>query len=147
MVYDNSKRKVIIGSIVAVVFLLVMIIGATYAYFSINVSGDKTSTSINIETGSADYVAIKQGISNLHINLSVSDMSSSSNMSEFYATNIEDESYKTSKSDGTLEFAKIEMSSKEDLKDNCTFDVVLTIDTKENSMGKVLQNGDAVFYV
>ncbi len=147
MVYDNSKRKVIIGSIVAVVFLLVMIIGATYAYFSINVSGDKTSTSINIETGSADYVAIKQGISNLHINLSVSDMSSSSNINEFYATNVESEKYKTSRNDGILEFAKIEMSSKEDLKDNCTFDVVLTIDTKENSMGRVLQNGDAEFYV
>ncbi len=144
---EENKRKILIGSIVAVVVLIAMIVGATYAFYTLNVTDSETNTNINIETGSANVVSIEQGVENIHINLSVTDMASNSTNKEYYATDRTEENYKTNQSDGTLELAKVTMSSKGEETENCTATMTITMETQENSMGRELKNGDSELYI
>ncbi len=56
---DKSKKKIIIGSIIAIVFLLILVTGATYAFFSLDVINSQTETNVNVTTGKLNNVAIK----------------------------------------------------------------------------------------
>ncbi len=142
---EENRKKTLIGSIIGVVTLVIVVVGATYAFFSLNVSGDATNTNINIETGSADAVSIEPGVKNMHINLAVSDMASNSPLKAYYATDVLSEKYKTDIEAGTLTFATITSTNKEE--SNCTAKVTITMDTSTDSMGKVLQEGDAEVYI
>ncbi len=141
---NKNNKKVLIGSLVAVITLVIAVVGATYAFFSLNVSGDATNTNVDIETGNADVVSIKQGVNNMHINLSVSDMAKDSSNKEYYATDTED-NYKLTEEDGTLTFATVTGTNKE--ASDCTAKVTITMDTSTNSMGKALQKGDTELYI
>ncbi len=141
---EENKSKLLIGTLVAVITLLVVVIGATYAFFSLNVSGDTTNINVDIETGNADVVTIQQGAENIHINLAVSDMTENNPNKVYYATNTDD-NYKLTEEDGTLTFATITGTNKE--KSDCTAKVTITMDTSKDSMGKALQKGDAILYI
>ncbi len=141
---EENKSKLLIGTLVAVITLVIAVVGATYAFFSLNVSGDTTNTNVDIETGTADVVTIEQGAENIHINLAVSDMTEDNPNKEYYATDTED-NYKLSEEDGTLTFATITGTNKE--ASDCTAKVTITMDTSNDSMGKVLQKGDAILYI
>ncbi len=47
---ENNRGQSIFLSVVGIATLLVAIVGATFAYFSISVSGNETASSINITT-------------------------------------------------------------------------------------------------
>ncbi len=141
---EENKSKLLIGTLVAVITLVIAVVGATYAFFSLNVSGDTTNTNVDIETGTADVVTIEQGAENIHINLAVSDMTEDNPNKAYYATDTED-NYKLSEEEGTLTFATITGTNKE--ASDCTAKVTITMDTGNDSMGKVLQEGDAILYI
>ncbi len=141
---EENKSKIFIGTLVAIITLLVAVVGATYAFFSLNVSGDTTSTNVDIETGTADIVSIQQGAENIHINLEVSDMAENNPNKAYYATDTED-NYKLTEREGTLTFATITGTNKE--ASDCTAKVTITMDTSNDSMGKALQKGDAILYI
>ncbi len=141
---EENKKKILIGSIIGVVTLVIAVVGATYAFFSLNVSGDTTNTNVDIETGTADVVTIEQGAENIHINLTVSDMAENNPNKEYYATDTED-NYKLSEEEGTLTFATITGTNKE--ASDCTAKVTITMDTSDDSMGRVLQKGDTILYI
>ncbi len=141
---EENKSKILIGTLVAVITLVIAVVGATYAFFSLNVSGDTTNTNVDIETGNADVVSIEQGVNNMHINLTVSDMAKDSPNKAYYATDTE-ENYKLSEEEGTLTFATITGTNKE--ASDCTAKVTITMDTSNDSMGKVLKKGDAILYI
>ncbi len=142
---EENRKKILIGSIIGVVTLVIVVVGATYAFFSLNVSGDTTNTNVDIETGSADVVSIKQGVESMHINLSVPDMASDKEKREHFATDVPGENYKTDVQSGTLTLATITGTNKE--ASDCTAKVTITMDTSEESMGRVLQKGDAKLYI
>ncbi len=141
---EENRKKILIGSIVAVITLVIVVAGATYAFFSLNVSGDATNTNVDIETGSADLVSIQKGAENMHINLSVSDMAKNNPNKAYYATDTED-NYKLTESDGTLTFATVAGTNKEE--SDCTAKVTITMDISKDSMGEVLTSGDATLHL
>ncbi len=141
---EENRKKILIGSIIGVVTLVIAVVGATYAFFSLNVSGDTTNTNVDIETGNADVVTIEQGINAMHINLAVSDMAKDNPNKAYYATNTDD-NYKLNEGDGTLTFATITGTNKE--ASDCTAKVTITMDTSDDSMGKALQKGDTILYI
>ncbi len=142
---EENRKKILIGSIIGVVTLVIVVVGATYAFFSLNVSGDVTNTNVDIETGNADVVTIEQGAENMHINLAVSDMAEDNPNKAYYATTVDSENYKLNEGDGTLTFATVTGTNKES--SDCTAKVTITMDTSNDSMGKVLQKGDAILYI
>ncbi len=81
----------------------------------------------------------------MHINLTVSDMAKNNPNKAYYATTVDSENYKLTEEDGTLTFATITRTNKE--ASDCTAKVTITMDTNEDSMGKVLQKGDAILYI
>ena len=140
------QNKEIMKRIVPVlVLMLVLIIGSTYAYFSINVSGGKTNTSISIETGKLNSIAITNKIPNIHINLKASDMSSTSLVKEFYATDKENLPYETY-NNRILNIAEISVVGNIEVKNFCTADVTVAF-TEGDSMGDVLLEGDSELYI
>ncbi len=141
---EENRKKILIGSIIAVITLVIVVAGATYAFFSLNVSGDTTNTNVDIETGNADVVTIEQGAENIHINLAVSDMAKDNPNKAYYATDTDD-NYKLTVKDGTLTFATITGTNKE--ASDCTAKVTITMDTSNDSMGKVLKNNDAILHL
>ncbi len=141
---EENRKKILIGSIIGVITLVIAVVGATYAFFSLNVSGDTTSTNVDIETGNADVVTIEQGAENIHINLAVSDMAENNPNKAYYATDTDD-NYKLTEEDGTLTFATITGSNKE--ASDCTAKVTITMDTSNDSMGEALKNNDAILHL
>ncbi len=141
---EENKSKIFIGTLVAVITLVIAVMGATFAFFSLNVSGDTTNTNVDIEAGNADVVTIEQGVENIHINLAVSDMAENNPNKAYYATT-EEEDYKLNEGEGTLTFATIKGTNKE--ASDCTAKVTITMDTSDDSMGKALQKGDAILYI
>ncbi len=142
---EENRKKILIGGIIGVVTLIIVVVGATYAFFSLNVSGDTINTNVDIETGNADVVSIEPGEENMHINLAVSDMAKDSPNKAYYATTVEEEDYKLNEGEGTLTFATITGTNKEE--NGCTAKVTITMDTSDNSMGKVLKNNDAILHL
>ena len=140
------QNKEIMKRIVPVlVLMLILVIGSTYAYFSINVSGGKTSTSISVETGNLNSIAITNKIPNIHINLKASDMSSTSLVTEFYATDKENLPYETY-NNRILNIAEISVVGNIEVKNFCTADVTVAF-TEGDSMGDVLLEGDSELYI
>jgi hypothetical protein len=58
---ENNKRQTIFMSIIGVATLLVAVIGATFAYFTIQVSGNNTASSIKITTADVAAVTFTDG--------------------------------------------------------------------------------------
>ena len=140
------QNKEIMKRIVPVlVLMLVLIIGSTYAYFSINVSGGKTSTSISVETGNLNSIAITNKIPNIHINLTSKDMSSTSLVTEFYATDKKEEPY-TNEANKMLNIAEITVVGDIEVKNFCTANVTVAF-TEGDSMGDVLLEDDSELYI
>lgn len=58
---ENQRGQSIFLSVVGVATLLVAIVGATFAYFSITVQGNETASSINVQTAIAGNVIFTDG--------------------------------------------------------------------------------------
>ncbi len=145
MVEENNKKKVIISTILVGIFLLVLLIGATYAYFSIDMGSSSTSTKISIETGKLNSIAITNKIPNIHINLTASDMSSTSTIKEFYATDNKDLPYET-EANKMLDIAEISVVGNVDVRNFCSADVIVSL-TEGDTMGTFLQPNDSELYI
>ena len=77
----KKENKVII----ILVFVLLLIIGGTYAYFSINASNDKTGAKVTGKAGSLGNPTLKINTSKLYLNLDANLMSEANAGKTYYA--------------------------------------------------------------
>jgi len=89
---EKNNKKVIISTIIAVVFLVTLIVSATYAYFnaSNNASG---TTNLDATTETIGNVVVTNPTENLYLKLSASDMQESNKGNSYFATNDSNKNY------------------------------------------------------
>jgi len=89
-----DNKKTIIASIIGVALLVVLVVGATFAYFTTAVTNDDGETLVTGKTDAIGSIALTNPTSNLHITLSALDMAQS-NLGAYYATNDSTKNYDT----------------------------------------------------
>lgn len=80
-----DKKNTMILTIVAVATLLVAVIGASFAYFSLSVGGT-ASTTANVTTASPGNITIDGTEETISLHVTASDMSLANAGSTYYAT-------------------------------------------------------------
>ncbi len=142
---DKSKKKIIIGSIIAIVFLLVLITGATYAFFSINVSNGSTSTNINVNMGKLNNIAIKGTENNtLHIKVSSEDMKLASKGTSYYATTDTSKNYLKESEDHVINIANLLVEGEMTPTNICTAKLKVEMN---GELKDFLQDGDTLLHI
>ncbi len=118
---SNDKKKQKLSLLIGIVTLLVLVLGATYAYFQINTNNESSNTNITGSTPTNSLVTLKSGTDNLHLNLSAGDMAQANATKEYYATDVKDKSYEENEENGTKTIAEIELTGGEETtKYSCT---------------------------
>ena len=144
---SNNKNKLIASSIIAVTFLLMLIVGATYAYFSANTNG-KAITNITGRTPELSNIVISQLIDNLHIRLQPGDLNKNSEIKTYYATNNEAKNYETTEEAGTHTIARVSTMESDDINYECSANIKIAMDVLEdNSLGKVVEADDLILRI
>ena len=83
----NSKLKsALIPTIIGVTFLLIIIIGATFAFFTLPTTISGTKTNVNVEVGDVGTVSIRSIDSSITLDLSASEMLQQGSDVEYYAS-------------------------------------------------------------
>ncbi len=145
---NENKKKQKIVLLIGLVTLLIAVLGATYAYFQISTNTDSSNTNITGSTPPKSLVTLKQGTSNLHLNISASDMSYENKTKEYYGTD-DDQPYVETEENGTKTIATVELTGGEETtKYSCTAKLTLSKVTEPleeaDTMVEVLQPGDMI---
>ncbi len=145
---NENKKKQKVMLLIGLVTLLIAVLGATYAYFQINTNNESSNTNITGSTPPKSLVTLKGVTSNLHLNISASDMSLANANKEYYATDVEAKSYEDNETDGTKTIASVELTGGEaTTKYSCTAKLTVSKVTEEenaDTMIEVLQPGDMI---
>ncbi len=90
---NGEERKILISSIVLVVTLILVVVGTTYAFFSLQIEGENTTTNVELTVGEQNEITLSGGITNFHINLDVSDMTEDKIWTSYYGTTDSNKKY------------------------------------------------------
>ena len=90
---NGEERKILISSIVLVVTLILVVVGTTYAFFSLQIEGENTTTNVELIAGEQNEITLSGGITNYHINLDVSDMTEDKKGTSYYGTTDSNKKY------------------------------------------------------
>ena len=134
----NNKKKKIRLLIIGLIVLLITIIGATYAYFSITGTNNSSSSVITNTFGESGNVTLT-GSNTLHITLNATDMATNNKGNIYYATDVSGENYKTTST--SYEVAKAQVVGGDDSQSysNCKFNLNVAL---SGDMANLLQEGD-----
>ncbi len=137
----KTKVKLIIG----VAIMIVLVIGATYAYFNMGVINNSTSSVITLQTEESGLVTLSVPTPNLKIIVDEEDMAPN-NARNYYAD--DEKNYVLTEEEGTHTITKFEITdaTNED-KYECTADITVTMTNEEGSMGAALQQGDLYLHL
>ncbi len=69
-----EKKNTMLLTVIAVATLLVAVVGATFAYFSLTVSGDTSTTIVNTQTQKLPTITMKTGKENFGVSVTATDM-------------------------------------------------------------------------
>ena len=69
-----EKKNTMLLTVIAVATLLVAVVGATFAYFSLTVSGEATATKAEVTTGKTGLFTFTQENQNISLNIASGDM-------------------------------------------------------------------------
>ncbi|MBE5806331.1 MAG: hypothetical protein E7313_06495 [Clostridiales bacterium] len=121
---EKNNKKVIVYMVVASVFLLVLIVGATYAYFAAGNSATGT-TNLDASTEKVGTVVVENPTENLYLKLSAYDMQQNKAGNFYYATNDESKNYETTRVNYTISKYNID-GGVDDTIYNCRFNLNIT---------------------
>ncbi len=146
---NNEKKKQKVAALVGLITLLIAVLGATYAFFQMDTDTNSSNTTITGSTPDKSLVTLKGVTSNLHLNISASDMSLANANNEYYATDVEGKAYENTESDGTKTIASVELSGGEaTTKYSCTAKLTVSRvtepDADKDTMIEVLHSGDMI---
>ena len=120
------------------------VVGATFAYFSVSLNQDTTTTTVTGKVGKVPTITLENSTPNLYINLSTTDMAKE-NQKTYWALTTNgtgDTGRSTTKKEYNI--ATITTSnSDEGTNFSCTGNVKVTLESGAGSMGEKLVKGDA----
>ncbi len=80
-----DKKNTMLLTVIAVATLLVAVVGATFAYFSLTVGGDTTTTNATVTTGKVGTVTIAGSSDSYVLSVTAQDMAKGSEDIKYYA--------------------------------------------------------------
>ncbi len=95
-----DKKNTILLTVIAVATLLVAVVGATFAYFSVTVSQDGNTTTVTAKAGEVGSVAIKGSQDSFTLEVTADDMAQPSMDTNYYAIKTGDEGTTSSSTHG-----------------------------------------------
>lgn len=134
-----DKKNTMLLTVIAVATLLVAVVGATFAYFSLTTNGTGT-TNVTGKTGKIPTITINDNVPNLYVTVSTAEMMKEKKETKYYAVTTDNNTNSTSpvKHDIlNLTIANGDLDTKYD----CTGTVTITI---SEDMATELEKGDAV---
>ncbi len=137
----KTKVKLIIG----VAIMIVLVIGATYAYFNMGVINTSNSSVITLQTEESGLVTLSVPTPKLKIIVDEEDMAPN-NARNYYAD--DEKNYVLTEEEGTHTITKFEITdaTNED-KYECTADITVTMTNTQGSMGEALEQGDLFLHL
>jgi len=120
----ENKKKTLVPIIIGVTILVILVAGATYAYFQASNSASGT-TNVETSTEKIGTVVVTNPTENLYMKLSAYDMQESKAGTSYYATNDSSKSYETELSNYTISSYSIS-GGEEDTVYNCTYKLNIT---------------------
>lgn len=81
----ENDKKIIVSTMVGIAVLLVLVVGASFAYFSVNATNSATNSTVKGTTESVGNVTLSGG-SNLMLNITAENMAQPANNVTYYAT-------------------------------------------------------------
>ena len=72
-----EKKNTMLLTVIAVATLLVAVVGATFAYFSLSVTGGAQTTTAKASTGKLPVITLAQGENTLGMTVTAEDMDKS----------------------------------------------------------------------
>ena len=79
----RGRKKTMLLTVIAVATLLVAVVGATFAYFSLSVTNNDGTSTATVKTGKVPTITMENKNKNLYLSVSTEDMSES-NQEKFY---------------------------------------------------------------
>ncbi len=143
---NNENKKQVRLAIIGVVAFLLLILGATFAFFLIDTDNSTSKSNIKGDISKAGLATLIPGTGNLHINLKVSDMALANQGTEYYGDELESNPYVLNEEEGTHTISQVQITDgDETTKYSCNAKVVVTMEIAEdNNMGSVLESGDMI---
>ena len=82
---ERGGKNTMLLTVIAVATLLVAVVGATFAYFSLSTSVDSGTSSAQVETGNPGTVTVKGNGKKLYLKVNAADMSETNKTKTYYA--------------------------------------------------------------
>ena len=141
----KSNKKIIV-SLVGVLMMLLLIISATYAYFSVTITGDGSKTMITANTPKKHSLSVSTLYDDIHIHVDNNDMKLA-NIGRYYGAVDKDNRYEKTKEEGTHNIIEVSSKGMENIRYSCSGDIKVTLENKDGSMGSVLDKEDVLLYL
>ena len=145
----KEKKKQIRLIIIGVVALLLLTLGATFAFFLIDTDNSTSKSQINADIDGIDSIALQKVTENLHVNLNAADMSETNKNTEYFGDDAEENNYVKTLEEGLHTLGSLTAEGGNGTtRYMCTANAVVTMQVaSENDMGKHFQPGDAYLYL
>ncbi len=138
-----EKKNTILLTVIAVATLLVAVVGATFAYYSLNVEHATGTVNVGAQTDELGQIALTSKTGSLSMTVFPADMANFGEVRDYYATSDGQLSQTQQKNEiASVSFTK---AGAKDTKYLCTSKVKVTLEKNEGSMGSALRLGDAAF--
>ena len=125
--------------------MLLLIISATYAYFSVTITGNGSKTMITANTPKKHSLSVSTLYDDIHIHVDNEDMKLA-NIGSYYGA-VNDNRYEKTKEEGTHNIIEVSSKGMENIRYSCSGNIKVTLETKEGSMGSVLEKEDVLLYL
>lgn len=136
-----ERKNTMLLTVIAVATLLVAVVGATFAYYSVVNGTDSSTTNVNTSTEKIGTVTLQNLIPSLYLNVTATQMAQDNAGDDFYAVAGNDATATASATSVTHDIAKIKSENGEtDTVYYCSFDVTVTT---TNGQGKSSAEGSA----
>ena len=126
--------------------MLLLIISATYAYFSVTITGNGSKTMITANTPKKHSLSVSTLYDDIHIHVDNNDMKLA-NVGSYYGAVDKDKRYETDLTTGTHNIIEVTSKGMENIRYSCSGDIKVTLNIDNGSMGSVLEKEDVLLYL
>ncbi len=125
--------------------MLLLIISATYAYFSVTITGNGSKSMITANTPKKHSLSVSTLYDDIHIHVDNEDMKLV-NVGSYYGA-VNDNRYETDLTTGTHQIIEVSSKGMENIRYSCSGDIKVTLNIDNGSMGSVLEKEDVLLYL
>ncbi len=125
--------------------MLLLIISATYAYFSVTITGNGSKTMITANTPKKHSLSVSTLYDDIHIHVDNNDMKLA-NVGSYYGA-VNNNRYEKTKEEGTHNIIEVSSKGMENIRYSCSGDIKVTLNIDNGSMGSVLEKEDVLLYL